>query len=122
MQASATSRKAIIPIVNSMAHCIQPDETPLFPFLIDDVKGVEERLDAAIGAPQRNREPDHKTDAQRSASLSGKPSQFVANDIDGATREDAGHRVELAGDCPRIGEQPINRHQSRDAGKSARSA
>ena len=45
----------------------------------------------------RDNEPDHKTDAQCPAALSGEPRQLVAYYIEGAAWQDIRHRVEMPG-------------------------
>jgi len=45
----------------------------------------------------RDNEPDHKTDAQYLAALSGEPRQLVAYYIEGAAWQDTRHRVEMPG-------------------------
>ena len=61
--ASAISRKAMVAIVNDKRHGIEPDKAPFFLLLIDDVQSIKQRLDPGIGAPQRDQEPDDKTNA-----------------------------------------------------------
>lgn len=45
----------------------------------------------------RDDEPDHKTDAQCLAALSGEPRQLVAYYIEGAAWQNTRHRVEMPG-------------------------
>ena len=97
---------------------VQLDEGTLFVFAVDDIQRIEERVNAGIGAPERDCQADNKAYTKDGFSLCRQVRQLLAHDIDRAARHKARDDIELAADSGRIREQAIDGNKSRNGGKN----
>ena len=95
---------------------VELDEAALLGLVIGDVHGLEERLHAGIGTPQRDRQRDDEGEAQRPALLRRQPVQLLPQDVQAAAGDDALERGEVLFHRRRVGEEAVDRHQSREGG------
>ena len=96
---------------------VQADETALFPLLIDDVEGVDHRLDAGIGAPDREPEAEQEGRAKRGVALVEHPRDLVLHDLERALRQHQRQRLQIGADGRGIGEQAVAGDQRGDRRK-----
>jgi hypothetical protein len=57
---------------------VEPDDAALFPFAIDDVERIEDRLHPGIGAPQRHQKSEYKGQCQLAVAILNNARDLVA--------------------------------------------
>ena len=90
---------------------VQPDEAALLRLVIGDVHRLEERLDAVIGAPKRQRQAEDEAEAERRLVLRGEALQLRPDEIDAARGQEAAEEGDMVGDRHRVGDEPVDRHE-----------
>ena len=90
---------------------VQFDKTALLALLIDDVEGVDHRLDPGIGAPQRQREAEQEGKAERGVALGQHARDLVLHDLERALRQHQRQRLQIVADGRGVGEQAVARDQ-----------
>ena len=99
----------------SEGECLQRQchEAALFLFLVDDVEGIEDRLGAGVGAPQRQSQGGEESRSKRALPLRSNALHLFANDLQSALRQEAGKQSQMLVDDRSVGEQAVERHQRR---------
>ena len=80
---------------------------------MNHVERVDDRLDAGIGAPEREGEAEQKRAAQRGIALGEHPGDLVLHDLERTVRQHQRQRLQVGADGRGIGEQPVERNQRR---------
>ena len=97
--------------------CIETDKAALFLFLVDDIMGIEERLDATIGAPQRNGKAHQKAQSEFCLRLCQQTVQLIVQHVQRPTGQDTGKAVDMSCDRLRIANKAVDRDDCRRPGK-----
>ena len=79
-----------------------------------DVERVEDRLHAAVGAPQRDQDADHRGEPERAAALLREPLHLPTDDVDGPVRQDSAQVGEVRVDRARVRDRAVDGDQRGD--------
>ncbi len=90
-------------------HGGQQEEIALLFFLVDAVQRAEDGLAALVGAPHRRADPQYHAEAEAARRILREPLDLLPNDIEPATRQESGDRIEVLGDRAGVGDQTIER-------------
>ena len=93
-----------------------------FVLFVGDVHGIEDRLDAAVGAPHRHREADEETYAECVVVLPRQRLQLPTDDIEAAAWQKPAEIGHMVGYGRRVGDKSVQRHECGQRLKEARKA